>query len=205
MNNFVDLISIGGMWTAQIMYVLMYLPQIFTNYKQKSGRGFSELMLLGYFNGLTALLFYVFLCNLPLVYKLSASLQMVAVVILVAQRFYYDDVKVIKPYCFLYGANTLSSLLFIPLCTHAYLNIGWYAGWIMLLIFAVNQLPQVVKIFRQKSVAGFSIFFVTLALSAALIEFSTAIMFNLPAQTLLSALRGVVIGTIWLTQFWLYR
>lgn len=200
-----DFIVVLGMWAAQLFYVLCYIPQIIINYKKKSGRGLSELMLIGYFNGLVVFTFYSFLCNLPFIYKLSGVLQIIAVVILVGQRLYYDDYSVAKPYWILYGSNVIGSLIIIPVGLQNPAYFGWLAGWIMVIVSGVNQIPQIFKIFREKSVIGFSLLFVGFFLIAALIEFTTAIVVGLPIQTIVSSLRGITIGLIWIIQFWLYR
>ncbi len=193
------------MWVAQIFYVLVYIPQIITNYRQKSGKGLSELMLFAYFNTMVAVLYYVFSYNLPPAYKICCPLQIAALVILIGQRLYYDDIKTAKPYWFWYGGNMVASMAFIPLSVQNPSAIGLFAGWTMFALSLMNQLPQVFKIFKEKSVAGFSFFFIVFSFTAALVEFVTALIVGLPVQTLLCATRGIVIGLVWFWQFRLYR
>ncbi len=204
MNISLGLISFIGMWAAQICYVLVYIPQIITNFKQKSGKGLSELMIFAYFNTMVAVLYYVFASNLPMAYKICCPLQIFALIVLIGQRLYYDDFKQAKPFWFLYSGNMMASLFFIPLTIQDPIGVGCFAGWTMFAFSLVNQLPQVVKIFKHKSVVGFSFFFAGFSFMAALVELATAWFVGLPIQTLLSALRGIVIGAIWFGQFWLY-
>lgn len=201
----VSTISVIGMWMAQIFYVLCYIPQIMFNYKNKMGRGLSDLMLLGYFNCLVAVLYYVFLCNLPLAYKLLPPLQLVAIVILIFQRLFYDNARSEKSYWFVYSGNMFGVLLFIPLALHNPMAVGWYAGWLMFIFGCLCQLPQVYKIFREKSVSTFSCMFAIFTPIASLIEFATSWVIRLPVQTLITAFRGVIISIIWLIQFRIYR
>jgi uncharacterized protein with PQ loop repeat len=166
----VETISIVGMWAAQVFYVLCYIPQIVFNHKHKTGRGLSDLMLLGYFNCLVAVLYYVFLCDLPLAYKLLPPLQVVATLVLILQRLLYDDFRAVRPYWLLYGGNVIGVLFFIPLALRTPIAVGWAAGWVMFVVACVNQLPQIAKIFREKSVANFSILFAGITLVAASIS-----------------------------------
>ncbi len=206
MNISLETLSVIGMWLAQLVYVFVYIPQIITNFKNKTGHGLSDLMLLGYFNALVAVVYYVFSCNLPLAYRLLAPIQIVFIIVLIGQRLIYDkDKTATRPYWFLYGGNMMGALAVFPLSINHPLEVGIGAGWTMFVLSLLNQMPQVMKIFREKSVAGFSIFFALLTLMAGSIEFLTALVVGLPIQTLLSALRGVLFGLVWLVQFKLYR
>jgi len=205
MNISLDWIIVAGMWAAQIFYVLCYFPQIIKNFQCKFGRGISDWMLLGYFWCLVAVVYYVFLYNLPLAYKILPPLQLVAIIILVFQRLLYDEFTQTKPYWVLYGSSMLGSLMFIPIASKNPLEVGWGAGWLMFIIACIYQLPQIIKIFKQKNVVGFSLLFVVFLFIASAIEFTTAWVIGLPIQTLFTAFRGVVICLIWFVQFRIYR
>lgn len=194
-----------GMWAAQIFYVLCYIPQIIKNFQSKFGRGISDLMLLGYYWCMVAVLYYVFLCDLPLAYRLLPPLQMVAIIVLILQRLLYEPFAQTKQYWFLYGGSVCLSLAVMPMALKNVLWFGWLAGWVMFIIACVYQLPQIIKIFRQKSADGFSLFFVIFLLAASFIELVTSALLGLPTQTLFTAFRGVVVCLIWLGQFWMYR
>lgn len=200
----VDFVVIG-MWAAQLFYVLCYIPQIFKNFQCKSGRGISDLMLLGYYWCLVAVLYYVFLCDLPLAYRLLPPVQFAAVIVLILQRLLYEPFAQTKKFWLLYGGSACISLAFMPIALTNVLWFGWLAGWAMFIIACVYQLPQIIKIFRKKSVDGFSIYFVLFLLIASFVELVTSVLLGLPIQTLFTALRGVIVCLIWLGQFWLYK
>lgn len=204
MNFSVEVISFIGMWIAQIFYVLCYIPQLVFNYKNKTGHGLSDFMLLGYLNGLIAFTYYVYLCNLPFIYKISAQLQIVAIFILVFQRLFYDHSRKVYFYRILYTSNVIGALFFLPIAMKNPQEAGCISGWLMFSLACVNQLPQVIKIYREKSVSGFSILFAIFTFVAAVIEFITSWILGLPVQTLVTALRAVIISLIWLVQFRVY-
>lgn len=200
-----ELMCAIGMSLSQIIYIMVYIPQIFTNYKEKSGKGLSDLTLLGYLNALSVFGYYIFLYGLPIIYKLSITTQLIAVIILIGQRLYYDRSKQRFMFWALYGSNIVGLTVFIPTSLKNPLSFGYFAGWLAVVLSCLMQLPQVFKIFREKSVAGFNILFAVFSLFGAAIELTAAILADLPTQTVFSALRGVLIGTLWLFQFWLYR
>ena len=201
----IELISVLGLWVSQIFYVLCYIPQLRFNYKNKTGHGVSDLMLLGYFNGLVAFVYYLFLCDLPLAYKLTGPLQIAAVLVLIFQRLFYDKTQKANFYRILYTCNIASAFVFIPMALSNPHVIGKAAGWLMFALACVNQLPQVIKIYREKSASDFSILFAVFTFMAASIEFVAGLFSGVPVQTLVTALRGVVISIIWLVQFRIYR
>ncbi len=194
-----------GMWTSLIFYFLCFLPQIWTNYQCKSGKGISEWMLLGYLNAYLFILYYIFCVDMPLVYRIIVPTHVAATLVLVAQRLYYDTSSRVHYYRMLYGANILVAMLCIPLAwSHAAL-VGCVAGWCNFTLCVVNQIPQVVKIWRHKSVEGFSFLFVLAIGIAASIESVVAFAHPLPPQTQFNALRGVVFVVIFCIQFLLYK
>jgi len=205
MSISIEFLSIVGMWAAQAFYFLCFLPQIITNYRRKSCAGLSEFFLFGYLNVYVAVLYYTFSCNLPFAYKVLCPLQAAAVLVIIFQRLYYDRSPVNKKYWFLYGGNVTGAMMLMPIDLYNPDRFGMIAGWVMFTLALINQLPQVVKIFKEKSVVGFSFGFVFLTTLAATTEFVTALFVGLPLQTLLSSLRGIVIGLVWMGQFWLYR
>jgi len=140
-----------------------------------------------------------------LAYQIFCPLQAAAVVVIIFQRLYYDQSSRTKKYWLLYGSNMTGAMMLIPLDLQCPSEFGRAAGWAMFLLALINQLPQVVKIFKEKSVAGFSFGFVVLTTLASATEFVTATFIGLPLQTIMSSLRGVIIGLLWMVQFWLYR
>ena len=199
-----DTVALVSMWLVNTLFFVGLLPQIALNYRLKSARGISDLMLLGLLAGYTAFLFYVFGLNLPLSYKILTPLTVIATVIMVVQRFYYDwarDGKIFFSYL-IFGGTCLMTVPFM--FTYAR-PIGNVMGWVTTVIWAVYQIPQGVKIYLAKSTRGFSFAFASIMALGVFIEFISALILDLPIQTIVSTLRGLAAYGIYCILFYIYR
>ncbi len=194
-----------SMWVAQFFYFACFVPQIITNFRVKSGTGVSDLLLAFYFNAYLFLLYYIFGLNLPLAYQVMVPLQMVATITLIVQRVYYAQGAESKRLLRLYLINAAVFVAILPFAVQDPISIAHPFGWCSFFAAFASQIPQVVKIHRQKTVAGFSFGFVLFLGLAAFIELTTAVVAQLPAQTLCGALRGLVMAAIMSLQFVRYR
>ena len=201
----IDFWTQASLWLAQFFYLACLLPQIFTNYHQKSGMGVSSLLLIGYLNAYLFLLFYVFFIDLPPAYKFLVPLQTVATICLIMQRIYYDNSPQTKKYWFAFGANLMAFVLFLPYALAHPLIVGISFGWINFVLSVANQLPQILKIHREKSVVGFHFLFVAFTGIAALLEISASFITYLPPQTRVNAVRAIVLCLIFCWQFRCYK
>ncbi len=193
------------MWVSLTFYLVCFFPQIMTNYRQKSGKGISELMLLGYLNAYLFILYYIFFMEMPLAYRIMVPTHAFATCVLVLQRLYYDKTAEVRKYWLLYSANVGLFVLLLPFAFKHQLIVGAAFGWCNFLLSVVNQLPQVIKIYRDKSVAGFNYLFVLFTGLAALVETIVAFSVGLPLQTCFNAVRGVVLALIFTGQFLIYK
>lgn len=194
-----------GLLIARLCYLACLLPQIWLTQKTRSGKALSELFLFGYLNGYVTYLFYIFSWNLPLAYKIITPLETLAVFILIGQHLYHDRATNHKLLHWLYLANILILVAFIPWAMQNPLQCGNIFGWLTFVLSAINQLPQVVKIFYEKSVRGFSFMFVLFGGIGAISELISSIALSLPIQTIINALRGFIIFLVFCLQFIWYR
>lgn len=193
------------MWASLLFYWFCFFPQILTNYRRKDGTGISELMLLGYLNSYLFLLFYIFCLPLPFAYRLMVPLHTLATLIIIGQRLYYDPSPAGIRLRWVYLLNIIVFTLVIPVARQHPFLVGATFGWCNLILCFFNQLPQVLKVHRSGSVAGFSFLFVLFTGLAAALETIVALVVGLPAQTMVNAMRGVILFLIFCGQFWLYR
>ncbi|NDD55846.1 PQ-loop repeat-containing protein [bacterium] len=191
-------------WVSQVLYTVCFLPQIVTNFRAKSGRGMSEYLLLGYLNLLAVTLFYVFLLELPLAYKIFVPLQLTAVLLLIAQRLWYDGPRLAKNLGIMYLVNIALLVGCIPYALENPSLVGNMGGWGNVLFGVLSQSPQAFKVWRERSVMGFDKRFVYMLLAGSLCEFTGAFLCNLPLQTKLTSLRGITFACVFLFQFKLY-
>ncbi|MFA5075115.1 MAG: PQ-loop repeat-containing protein [Candidatus Babeliales bacterium] len=206
-NIFLSNFAVLATWTAQILFFVGLIPQILLNYKLKSTQGLSELLLIGYLNGYIAYLYYTFCCNLPAAYKTIIPIATVAMLIMVFQRFYYVkefDKKIYK-ILLIYILNFLFTISLLPFAINYKTIIGTSLGWIMAFIWATYQIPQIFKIFKEKTTFGYSFLLVSLIGVGDFVELLGALILNLPMPTILNALRGFLIYLIFCLQFWIYK
>ena len=191
-------------WIAHVTYTLCFLPQIVTNYRVKSGNAISELFLFGYLNLHAVFLFYVFVFNLPLAYKICVPLQLSLVVVMIAQRLWYDSAVTAKRLAVYYVSNIALLLMLIPVAAGNPALIGNFGGWATVVLGFFSQAPQAFKMWREKSVVGFNKIFVYMMLVAGSAELCGSLVGRLPIQSKLSAIRVILFSCIFLWQFKLY-
>lgn len=192
-------------WVVNISFIVAVLPQIYLNYKEKTTQGLSDFYLVGYFNGYAINFLYVFALNFHLAYKVRAILAVFAIGIMLWQRFTYDsdflNFKIKSLYFGDFLLLTIASLLIFLYPTTG----GNIAGWALVGIWTFYQLPQIFKVYKDKSVVGFSFILVSFIGIGNIIELIVAYFMKFPMQTQLIAIRGIIIYAIFLMQFWNYK
>ena len=194
-------------WVANTAYVTCYVPQIITNFRLKSGTGVSDGLLIGYLNLQAVTLFYVFLIGLPPAYAILVPIQAIATLTLIIQRLAYDKVHNLS-FWRMEIITILNIAAFIVLLPFALRNpyiVGHLGGWGNVIIGGVSWFPQMFKVWRSKSVAGFDIRFVALNFFGGVCELIGAVIGDLPLQTKVSDLRLIILCLMVFGQFALYR
>jgi hypothetical protein len=188
------------LWVVNIAYCLSLVPQLLLNHKIKSTRGLSDLYLLGYFSGYFLNIFYVYILNFNFAYKALAPFSFFIVTFMIFQRFLYKDY--FNPRVYVGTLLLLGTFAWFAFANP--LRAGHLAGWILVGIWSLYQLPQVITIFSRKSVEGFSLLLVSLIGCGNVIEFVMSVLLQFPLQSVLIAFRGIVFFLIFGLQFWLY-
>ena len=188
------------------LYSFSLLPQALLNYRLKSADGLSELYLFAFFNGYLAETFYIFFLNLPLAYKVLGPLGTLCISVIVCQRFYYatwnkKTIRLGK----IYLVNVALICCSLPWMFMHPILAGNITGWMASVIWCTYQFPQVVKIFLKRSTSGFSFTLATMCGVASVLELSVAGALGLPIQTVVNAIRGIMVYLIFLFQFLIYR
>ncbi len=202
-----SLLAQSIIWIAHSLFCAALLPQIRLNYKLKSTKGLSDLLLIGYLNGYISYLYYSYLLDFPFAYKVMVPFAMFLTLIIAFQRFLYASYTVKKDKYLLafYILNISVAIAIIPLVLQYQVEFGYFFGWAMMFIWATYQIPQVWKVFVDKSVYGFSFSLVSLVAFGDLIELIVALILGFPVPTLLNDFRGILIYIIFLFQFWHYK
>jgi len=84
-------------------------------------------------------------------------------------------------------------------------QMGHVCGWISTILFGTYQIPQLIQVYRRKSVHGLSLLFIlTLGLGTAL-ELFASLVLHLPLPSLITGFRGVIIYSLFLMFFYWYK
>ncbi len=190
-------------WVMMSFYIVSFVFQAQKNYLLKTAKGLSDYFLFVYFVGFSGYLYYSYCLGLPRPYLVLIPFETMTFGFNVMQRFYYDGFSLRRD-ALSQGIviGCLINLIILP-CAFLYpTSIGQLGGWVMLASFSVNQLPQIAKIYRAQSVAGFSFWFITMLSLAMSLELIIALLCNLPIQTLLMGARGVMFYLVYAYAFW---
>lgn len=193
------------LWSALACYSSSFIPQLVTNFKHRSTAGLSDLFLLLYSIAYLSMQYYVFCLDLPLAYKVMVPFEASLNVLLVSQRFYYHRFAWNNFFSLGIVISCVVSLLALPWAIYNPLQAGQFFGWVATIVFSVNQLPQIVKLYRSKTTHGFSFWFVSFIALAMALELVGGLAKELPLQTIVMAVRGIVVYCVFCVQFWLYR
>ena len=197
-----SLFVVVAIWLAQLLYFVGFIPQIITNYRLKSLGALSDLYLLSFTIGWLAETYYVYLLGLPFAYLVMAPLSTVGICLMVGQRFWYAKRSEMARLSIIYFGITIFTLGLIPLAFWYQETVGQFTGWLASLVWCTYQLPQVAKMFREKSVLGYSLVFSTMIGLAAMLECYAAFSLHLPYQTMLNTIRGMCVYLIICYQFY---
>ncbi len=191
-------------WLIQIIYAANFIPQIWLNYRLKSLRGLSDLYLMAFLCAYIGELFYFYCLDFPTAYKAMIFVFLAEILFMTYQRFLYGGTTPKKYLAFGYGIIALITAIIFPYAfTHPQI-VGHSAGWFMVSIWSVYQIPQIIKNHARKSVKGFSFISATLIAMGALLELSLAFITHLPIQTIFKTSRSILVYLIFCFQFWLY-
>lgn len=194
------------LWVVNTVYFFGIGFQIRANYKCQSAKGLSDLWLMGYVIAYITQILYTFALDLPLPCKVMLPLCLSEVLFIVLQRFYYhpmneDERLLALSYFFLF----IISLSSIPL-TYAYpIFIGNFTGWIATVMWSIFIIPQVMKMYRTKSTAGYSLGYLSVMTFGGVLELISSLTLGLPLQSIASIVRGLIVSAIIGVQFFIYR
>lgn len=196
----------SSLWIVNALYFIAICFQIYRNYKERSVKGLSDLMLFGYVCAYVAQIFYVFTMNLPTSCQVMIPLCLWAVVIMVVQRFIYRFGKgYMHTFVLSYIFFLTVVIIAVPIAYHYRHLVGEISGWIAFVLWAVYQIPQMIKIYHEKSTKGFSLSFVVTMTLAGIVELISSLILKLPLASIVTIVRGIIFNGIFLAQFYVYR
>ena len=206
MLNMLPSLWTGALWVSYVLYVLCFIPQVFTNYRLKSVSGVSSATVLLYYGGYFLEVLFAYFLDLPLACRVILPIGFLVSLVLVGQSLYYAESKEIfyRTLRLYAGVNTLFIALAILGVWYPY-YVGHFCGWVATTAFAFYQVPQIIKHFVSRSVDGFNPALIALEASAAFLEVAAAFAIPLPQQVIYNGVRAFLCAAVLLVQFVLYR
>ena len=197
------------MWLANLIYLTGLIPQIYLNYKVKSTKGLNDFMLAAYVFAYFCHLYYVSCLDFPTSYRLLVPLGICTLLIVVGQRFYYDNHLIANGISHLYAGVAAIIIGVLPLAYLFPKTTGYTAGWMALTMWTIYMIPQIVQIYCTKSVKGFSFAFLTFGTVGIVLELASALILRGPSGRYLplifTSIRWLVVYAIFCVQFLLYK
>lgn len=189
-------------WVPMLLFCAAPLAQVYVNWRQSSSKSLSQwTVLLGICGLLCSLLYDHFMC-LPLAYRLMHPLILFAWLTLALQEFWYSGrTHIRKGVAYSYTAALLFAAAALVWGRWYPLEVGFTTGWLFTILYAIFQLPQILKNQRERSVEGLSFWYVSMLGAASCAELLIAFMRLLPLQSVLSAVRGLLVYGVFIYQF----
>lgn len=196
-------------WLAQIFYIVCFIPQIVENFRQHSEQGLSDFFLIGSLNSYIFLAYDIICNQYPWPYWITSGVQLIGISILIFQRFYYDFSKKsalpkAKRFFYFYLMNVIFAFAMLPLAMKHPHFMGELSAWMVIVLVAAGMIPQAYKIYKAKSVEGFSFLFITFFSLASFCEFILCIGLNLSLPYLLYTVQDLIMFVVFVVQFFLY-
>lgn len=194
------------LFLPMVLYPLSNIPQLYKNYVMKSTQGLSLITLQMFYFGVLASFCYIYLLDLPLAYKVIIPIQSLLVLLYGIQAYRYESLEGIKK-------RIITSYFFITLLVLGCWIIGSYyplimgktLAWIVTFIFTIYQIPQIIKIYKQQHVRGFSPYWSIIDGVSALFELGLGIFLNTPLPLRIHLLRKILFDFILISQFVYYE
>jgi hypothetical protein len=184
--------------------MIFSLPQIWLNYRLQSGSGISDGMLFGLLNMAACGLLFVYCAPMPIVYRISSPISLLTIIILIAQRAYYNPGNRSRFIVF-FCINIVLLLILGSFAIKYPVMLAEITGWTSFAFQFLYQFPQLFKIIRSKSVYGFSLSSLSLQTFGYACELGAAIILSLPLAVKANDLRAIVMYGIFLVFFWRYQ
>jgi|GEM_PF-5418883 len=150
---------------------------------------------------------YLYFCDLPFAYRVMILPQTLLIIVLFLQQIYYAEKgseRDLLTLSFITTSLGFSAAMYYGFYGYGHI-IGEWAGWFMVIMGAVIQLPQMYRSYARKSTHGYSIHYVFLSITAYLFDWSLAAIIGVPIQTHVGCARAVSFRLFELFQFYIYQ
>lgn len=192
-------------WVTNFIFLGAIIPQIFLNYRLRSAKGLSGLMLAFYFVAYISETCYAFCLHLPTAYRAILPISIFAVLILLYQKVHFSNAGVSRVAMLGFFVTLALAIGLIPYASRHIRKMGYITGWLCFTMWSVYQIPQIIKIYKEKTVKGISVMFVFIIFMGGVLETGSAFVLGLPKPSLFNAIYTAFIHGVLLLQFFIYR
>jgi uncharacterized protein with PQ loop repeat len=189
-------------WVPMLLFCGAPLTQVYVNWRNNSTKVLSQWTVFLGISGLSCSLLYDYFLWLPYAYRLMHPFILGSWMLLALQEFWYSGRSVIRM-SLVYSYVSLGIFIGFAVFWGRYypLEVGVAMGWLFTVLYAVFQVPQLIKNQQEQSVKGLSVWYISLIGCASLVDLGLGYWRLLPLQSVLNALRGVMVYAIFVYQF----
>ena len=189
-------------WLPMALFCAAPLAQAYLNWSKQSTKSISQWTVFLGLSGLLCSLLYDYFMWLPLAYRFMHPLILIAWTTLALQEYWYSGRSFVRS-SLMYAYGFLFIAVSFALFWGQYypLEVGCVMGWFFTVLYAVFQVPQIIKNQKMQSVEGLSVWYVSMMGCASFADLGMAYWRLLPFPSVLNAIRGVLVYAIFLYQF----
>lgn len=189
-------------WVPMVLFCAAPIAQVYLNWVKQSTKSMSQWTVFLCLSGLLCSLLYDYFMWLPLAYRLMHPLILLAWTTLALQEFWYSGRSFVRS-SLLYAYGFLFIAVSFALFWGQYypVEVGCLTGWLFTVLYAIFQVPQIVKNQTMRSVEGLSFWYISMMGCASFADLVLAYWRLLPLPSVLNAVRGLLVYAIFIYQF----
>lgn len=188
-------------WLPLSFYLLSTYSQVWYLWKKKASHALSIYGTLLNTTGTACGIWYVFLTSMPLAYHVITPLQLIGLCAILYLSYKYSHTLERKKTALL--GLYWALIVFTSIGSGAFYSTsltGHTAGWIMVIVLTLSQLPQIIRLWATKTRTGISISRILWLILASTTELTCTLSLNVPIQTYLRITRSLTFNLIILAQ-----
>lgn len=194
-------------WGTRLIFFVGLIPQIIYNFINNSAKGLNNLFLLCFFNFYFSLFINSFLRDLPEAYRFVGFLSLIATLILMFQRFNYLRKTNKNQSESILNFFVINLLFYFFLLFFINIFPFFIISFLSLVVFIsgiIGLVPQIIEIYKNKSVGNLSLQTILIMGFGGLIEFSVSVVTFLPLDIILFNGMNISCTIIFLSQYYFY-
>jgi uncharacterized protein with PQ loop repeat len=177
-----------------IFYAIVFIPQLWIIYKNKSSDGISLAMILLWCQADTLSILGIFLLNLEinliiigLFHFIFGFILLISVIIFRKNKTIYETIFVIA-----FTITNLIICLVIFLLGNINITIGYILGWLSTIIYIVGRIPQIILNFKRHSTEGLSVLMYIYSIMGNLCYITSVLLISLELDYIIKNMAWII-------------